>query len=105
MAKAEQRSPFAPAPLQGLRRYYGLLRPWRSGDLSRDGGKRAVMRALPGEAVVKHQRVIASTLPFPHQPSSGLQLRTGAYRGCSGFLELLCNPEELALRLRAEAAP
>src|SRR5215472_6458205 len=23
----EQRSPFAPAPLQGLRRYYGLLRP------------------------------------------------------------------------------
>ena len=27
MAKAEQRSPFAPAPLQGLRRYYGLLRP------------------------------------------------------------------------------
>src|SRR5256714_2550495 len=27
MAKAEQPSPFAPAPLQGLRRYYGLLRP------------------------------------------------------------------------------
>ena len=27
MAKAEQRSPSAPAPLQGLRRYYGLLRP------------------------------------------------------------------------------
>src|SRR6516164_9228596 len=27
VAKAEQRSPFAPAPLQGLRRYYGLLRP------------------------------------------------------------------------------
>jgi len=27
MAKAEQRSPFAPAPLQSLRRYYGLLRP------------------------------------------------------------------------------
>src|SRR5205823_14524084 len=27
MAKAEQRSPFAPTPLQGLRRYYGLLRP------------------------------------------------------------------------------
>ena len=25
--QAEQRSPFAPAPLQGLRRYYGLLRP------------------------------------------------------------------------------
>src|SRR6516225_1499291 len=27
MAKAEQRGPFAPAPLRGLRRYYGLLRP------------------------------------------------------------------------------
>src|ERR1700751_5909208 len=27
MAKAEHRSPFAPAPLQGLRCYYGLLRP------------------------------------------------------------------------------
>src|SRR5215831_13717864 len=27
MAKAEQRSPFAPAPLQDLPRYYGLLRP------------------------------------------------------------------------------
>src|SRR5271169_4271767 len=26
MAKAEQRSPFAPAPLQGLPRHYGLLR-------------------------------------------------------------------------------
>src|SRR5215469_2541532 len=25
--EAEQRGPFAPAPLQGLRRYYGLLRP------------------------------------------------------------------------------
>src|SRR5207247_7175482 len=27
MAKAEQRSPFAPAPLQSLQRHYGLLRP------------------------------------------------------------------------------
>src|SRR5450755_3430712 len=27
MAKAEQRSPLAPAPLQDLQRYYGLLRP------------------------------------------------------------------------------
>ena len=27
------------------------------------------------------------------------------YRGCSSFLELLDNPAELALRLRAEAAP
>src|SRR5262249_38878398 len=29
VAKAEQRNPFAPAPLQGLQRYYGLLRPCR----------------------------------------------------------------------------
>jgi hypothetical protein len=29
MAKAEQRNPFAPAPLQGFQRYYGLLRPCR----------------------------------------------------------------------------
>ena len=63
------------------------------------------MRALPGEAVIEHQHLIAATLPFPHQPGSGLQLRSSAYRGCSGFLELLCNPAELALRLRAEAAP
>ena len=27
MHKTEQRSPFAPAPLQSLRHYYGLLRP------------------------------------------------------------------------------
>ena len=27
MVSAEQRSPFAPAPLQSLRHYYGLLRP------------------------------------------------------------------------------
>ena len=43
--------------------------------------------------------------PFPHQPGSGLQLRASAYRGCSGFLEQLCNPEQLALRSWAEAAP
>src|SRR6266404_7762683 len=28
VASAEQRSPFGPAPLQSLRPYYGLLRPW-----------------------------------------------------------------------------
>src|SRR5947207_1737173 len=79
-------------------------RPRRPGDLSCNGGKRAVARALPGEAVIEHLHVIASTLPFAHQPGSGLQLRTRAYRGRSGFLELLGNPEELALRLWAEAA-
>src|SRR5580692_8507035 len=59
-------------------------RPRRAGDLSSDRGKRAVMRALPGEAVIEHQHVIGSTLPFPNQPGSGLQLRASAYRRCSG---------------------
>jgi hypothetical protein len=48
--------------------------------------------------------MIGSTLPFPHQPGSGLQLRASAYRGFSGLLELLCNPHQLAPRLWAEAA-
>ena len=38
MAEAEQRSPFAPAPLQGLQRYYGLLRPCISLRYSRPRG-------------------------------------------------------------------
>src|SRR5262249_16375295 len=38
MAKAEQRSPFAPAPLQGLQRYYGLLRPYAALRYSRPRG-------------------------------------------------------------------
>ena len=45
-----------------------------------------------------------SAPPFPHQPGSGLQLRARAYRGGSGFLELPCNPQQLALRLWAEGA-
>src|SRR5207253_11456812 len=40
-------------------------RPGGAGDLSRDGGKRAVARVLPAKAVVEHQHVIGSTLPFP----------------------------------------
>src|SRR5437764_13177143 len=79
-------------------------RPRRAGDLSRDGGKRAVMRALPGEAVIKYQHVIGSTPPFPNQPVSGLQLRATRRGGCSGFLELLCNLAELALAPRAQPA-
>ena len=62
------------------------------------------MRALPREAVIEHQHVIGSTLPFPNQPGSGLQLRPSAYRGRSGFLELLCNLAELALPPRAQPA-
>src|SRR6267142_2407274 len=39
-------------------------RPRRSGDPSRDGGKRAVARALPGEAVIEHQHLINATVPL-----------------------------------------
>jgi hypothetical protein len=63
-----------------------------------------VVRVLPGEAVIEHQHVVGSTLPFPNQPGSGLQLRASAYRGFSGLLELLRNPEQLAPRLWAQAA-
>jgi hypothetical protein len=50
------------------------------------------------------EHVIGSTLPFPQQPGSGRQLGATAYLCLPGFLELLCNPAELALRLRAESA-
>src|SRR5271154_1089949 len=79
-------------------------RPRRAGDLSRDRGKRAVARVLPGETVIKYQHVVGSALPFPHQPGSGLQLWARRRVRCSGFLELLCNLAEPALPLRTEAA-
>jgi hypothetical protein len=60
--------------------------------------------ALPGEAVIEHQHVIGSTLPFPHQPGSGLQLRASAYRGFSGLIELLSNLAELARSMAMPAA-
>src|SRR5258707_13099403 len=46
MAKAEQRSPFAPAPLQDLPRYYGLLRPCAPHRYSRPRGW-SRLRLLP----------------------------------------------------------
>src|SRR5262245_48701163 len=46
MAKAEQRSPFAPAPLQDLPRYYGLLRPCAPRRYSRPRGW-SRLRLLP----------------------------------------------------------
>src|SRR5262249_24542775 len=46
MAKAEQRSPFAPAPLQGLPRHYGLLRPCAPHRYSRPRGW-SRLRLLP----------------------------------------------------------
>ena len=62
------------------------------------------MRALPGEAVIEHQHLIGSALPFPNQPGSGLQLGARTCIGCSGLRELLCNLAELALPRRAQAA-
>src|SRR5438105_12238911 len=79
-------------------------RPRCAGNLSSEGGKRAVTHALPGEAAIEHQHLIGSTLPFSNQPSSGLQLRATRRGGCSGFLELLCNLAELALLPRAQPA-
>src|ERR1700751_3104368 len=79
-------------------------RPRCAGDLSREGGKRAVARVLPGEAVIEHQHVIGSTLPFSNQPSSRLQLGTRAYPPLLAPVELLSKLTELTLPLRTEAA-
>src|SRR2546421_4777760 len=79
-------------------------RPRCAGDLSRDGRKRAVTRALPSEAVIEHQYIIGSTLPFPNQPSSRLQLGTRTYPHLLARVELLSKLTELTLPLRAEAA-
>src|SRR6267142_4699447 len=59
MAKAEQRSPFAPAPLQGLRRYYGLLRPCAPLRYSRPHGW-SRLRLVPS----RRQRDEAQVLTF-----------------------------------------
>ena len=58
-AKAEQRSPFAPAPLQGLRRYYGLVRPCASLRYSRLRGW-SRLRLVPS----RRQRDEAQVLTF-----------------------------------------
>src|ERR1700745_340746 len=79
-------------------------RPRCAGDLPREGGKRAVTRALPREAVIEHQYIIGSTLPFSNQPSSRLQLGTRTYPHLLAAVELLSKLTELALPLRAEAA-
>src|SRR3990172_12357505 len=46
MGQAEQRSPFAPAPLQDFRHYYGLLRPGAPHRSSRPRGT-SRLRLLP----------------------------------------------------------
>src|SRR5438445_3566587 len=79
-------------------------RPRRAGDLSRDRRQRVASGALPGEAVIEDHDFVCSTLPFSHQPRSGLQLRAQAYPGRSAFLQLHCDLAQLALRLRAQTA-
>src|SRR5207237_672987 len=77
VTKAEQRSPFAPAPLQGLRRYYGLLRPCAPLRYSRPHGW-SRLRLVPS----RRQRDEAQVLTFHTKawssfapPSSLVQLR------------------------------
>src|SRR5215831_4009093 len=59
---------------------------------------------MPGEAVIAHQHLIGSTLPFANQPGSGLQFGTSAYPGRSALFELLGKLAELALPLWAHTA-
>src|SRR6266853_6871767 len=61
-------------------------RPRRAGDRSRDGGERAIARALPGEAVIEHQHLINATVPLAHQPGSRLRFRASSYPGRTGLL-------------------
>src|SRR5438132_639858 len=79
-------------------------RPCRAGDLSRDRGQRAVLRALPGAAVIEDHDLVSPPLPFAHQPGAGLQLRAEADRTRSSLLQLLRNLAQLALLLWAQTA-
>src|SRR5258707_10427663 len=60
-------------------------RPRCAGDRSRDGGERAIARALPGEAVIEHQHLINATVPLAHQPGSRLQFPASSYPGRTGL--------------------
>src|SRR2546429_9963018 len=66
MAKAEQRSPFAPAPLQDLPRYYGLLRPCAPHRYSRPRGW-SRLRLLPS----RFRRDRAQVLTFSTKALAG----------------------------------
>jgi len=59
MAKAEQHSPFAPAPLQDLPHYYGLLRPCAPRRYSRPRGW-SRLQLLPS----RHRHDRAQVLTF-----------------------------------------
>src|SRR5262249_7831842 len=82
----------------------GRPRRRRAVDCSRDGGERTIVRALPREAVIAHQHLIGSPLPFAKQPGSGLQLGASTYPHRSAFFELLGKLAELALSLWAQTA-
>src|SRR5437660_10178282 len=79
-------------------------RPRRAGDLSRDRGQRAILHALPGEAVIEDHDLESPPLPLAYQPCSRLQLRAETFRNRSGLLQLLCDLAQLALLLRAQTA-
>jgi len=57
------------------------------------------VRALPAEAVIEHQHLVASTPPLTHQTRAGFHLR--AYPEPSGLLQLQRDLAELALQLHA----
>src|SRR5215831_8849904 len=59
---------------------------------------------MPGEAVIAHQHLIGSPLPFANEPGSGLQLGTRAYPRRSALFELLGKLAEPALPLWAHTA-
>src|SRR5260370_27971224 len=79
-------------------------RPRRAGDLSREGGQRTVMRALPREAVIEHQHLIGSAPPFSNQAGSIFSVQTSTAPDLCRLVELLRNVAKLALPLRADAA-
>src|SRR5207244_12515294 len=72
-------------------------RPRGTSDLSRDRGQRAVLHALPAEAVIEDHDFVGSSLPLAHQPSAGLQLRAQTFRSLSSLLQLVCDLAQLAL--------
>src|SRR6266852_9737998 len=79
-------------------------RPRGTGDLSRDRRQRAVVRALPREAVIEDYDFVGSTLPLAYQSGSVLRLRAETFRSPSAVLQLLCDLAQLALWLRAQTA-
>jgi len=78
MAKAEQRNPFAPALLQDLRRYCGLLRPCVPRRYSRPRGWSRLW-LVPA----RHQRDETQVLTFHTKPGrASRRLYAGCRSGC-----------------------